>query len=670
MKIKITDDDIRYSENILLPKNVSFNKQRKIFIKNLETIDLQAVPGSGKTTVLLAKLLILEKHLPFEDGSGVLVISHTNAAIDEIKKRIGNYCPRLFAYPNFVGTIQSFVDKFLAIPFYANLYKRKPYRINNDIYERETSSFSYMRFSGFSKKDQNNAKRFLRVNNLSQTLRITVVNGEDVLTNGLFGKKLNYTKPKGNTKPQNYTDWSNLEKRKIKQWLYCFKGKFFEDGILCFDDAYTLAMKYLQKYPLIKRLLQSRFHYIFVDEMQDMDEHQYDVLENIFYDEGNCKSTFQRIGDKNQAIFSGKVKLENFWNIKGRDVLNIDGSCRFSKEIADVVRCFALDGKPIEGNAIYKSIKPHLLIYEDSTIKNVLPEFIEIFKKYQNNNEIPHNIETIVKAVGWRKKVDGTGKIAIKDYFPEFNETIQPSRVDYLNLKDYLFGIEKDFFKKNGLRGMRKNIVNSFLRVLRYEKIYDSEGRYYRERRLLNYLAEECEDSYQKMKLDLFLWCRDIFMGKSKIVLGEMRKYLPKFLAVVFGLSKLSEETKNFINSDDSHTIASAAKETLLSTNNIYYYNSLGVEVGTIHSIKGETHAATLYMETFYQRKHESEMLKDFFKGGFVTGNEKDRVKQSLKMAYVGMSRPKYLLCVAVHHDHVKDYLNEIPDDKWVKVRV
>jgi len=88
LKMRVTDDDIRYSEKILLPNDVSFNEQRKEFIKNLDTIDLQAVPGSGKTMALLAKLLILEKHLPFKDGSGILVISHTNAAINEIKRRI------------------------------------------------------------------------------------------------------------------------------------------------------------------------------------------------------------------------------------------------------------------------------------------------------------------------------------------------------------------------------------------------------------------------------------------------------------------------------------------------------------------------------------------------------------------------------------------------------
>jgi DNA helicase-2/ATP-dependent DNA helicase PcrA len=94
--ISITNDDIKYAEKILFGKENIFDDERKVFIKNLETIDLQAVPGSGKTTALLAKLLIFEKYLPFEDGSGILVLSHTNAAVDEIKNRIGKYCPKLF----------------------------------------------------------------------------------------------------------------------------------------------------------------------------------------------------------------------------------------------------------------------------------------------------------------------------------------------------------------------------------------------------------------------------------------------------------------------------------------------------------------------------------------------------------------------------------------------
>ena len=134
-EINVTEADIEYAEKVLLPEGYNFDPERRLFIRDLSTLDLQAVPGSGKTTALLAKLLILERYMPLQSGRGVLVISHTNAAVDEIKERIGKHCPKLFAYPNFVGTIQSFVDVFLAIPFYTNKFKKKPSRIDSEIYD-------------------------------------------------------------------------------------------------------------------------------------------------------------------------------------------------------------------------------------------------------------------------------------------------------------------------------------------------------------------------------------------------------------------------------------------------------------------------------------------------------------------------------------------------------
>ncbi|WP_171499148.1 UvrD-helicase domain-containing protein, partial [Acinetobacter oleivorans] len=138
--IEITDEDIKYAEDILLPQGKTFDDERRNFIRNLSTLDLQAVPGSGKTTALLAKLLILETKLPFSDGSGSLVLSHTNAAVDEIKEKIHQYCPKLFRYPHFIGTIQSFVNEFLAIPFYLFKLKKKPLRIDNEIYAEQIES--------------------------------------------------------------------------------------------------------------------------------------------------------------------------------------------------------------------------------------------------------------------------------------------------------------------------------------------------------------------------------------------------------------------------------------------------------------------------------------------------------------------------------------------------
>ena len=59
--IEVTEDDIRYAEEILFGKINVFDKEERIpIIEDLNnSFDVNACPGSGKTTVLLAKLIIL-----------------------------------------------------------------------------------------------------------------------------------------------------------------------------------------------------------------------------------------------------------------------------------------------------------------------------------------------------------------------------------------------------------------------------------------------------------------------------------------------------------------------------------------------------------------------------------------------------------------------------------
>lgn len=277
----ITDDDIRYAESILLEDGQSFDKERRDFIKNMQTIDLQAVPGSGKTTALLAKLVILETKLPLEGGVGILVLSHTNTAIDEIKHRIQSYCPKLFAYPNFIGTIQSFVDRFLAIPFYSLITSQKIYRIDNEIYnerlERRLDNIWGNQFNI-------NTQTIRKINSLIHSSRSLFLNyrfgliaEEKVLLDKLNGNNLLIKQ----TRRQ--PDFDDETKNKIYSWLHTLKNNLLrEDKVLHYDDAYYLAECYIEKYDIIG-VLQARFSYVFVDEMQDMGQHQHDLIEKLFY---------------------------------------------------------------------------------------------------------------------------------------------------------------------------------------------------------------------------------------------------------------------------------------------------------------------------------------------------------------------------------------------------
>lgn len=119
----ITDDDIQWVTDILgLPENafcgVDGTDPRKEVLKDMTSIDVSACPGSGKTTLLVAKLAILANKWQYRT-KGICVLSHTNAARDEIEKRIGHLAAgrSLLAYPHFIGTIHGFVDQFLALPW-------------------------------------------------------------------------------------------------------------------------------------------------------------------------------------------------------------------------------------------------------------------------------------------------------------------------------------------------------------------------------------------------------------------------------------------------------------------------------------------------------------------------------------------------------------------------
>lgn len=84
--MEISDVDIEGAERNLLPQGMAFDEERRQFIKHLESCDLLAVPGSGKTTALQAKLFCISRHLPLDGNQGVLVLSHTNNAVNEIKE--------------------------------------------------------------------------------------------------------------------------------------------------------------------------------------------------------------------------------------------------------------------------------------------------------------------------------------------------------------------------------------------------------------------------------------------------------------------------------------------------------------------------------------------------------------------------------------------------------
>ncbi|AIZ43053.1 UvrD-helicase domain-containing protein [Cellulophaga baltica] len=644
--IDITDDDIRYAEKILLPSGKEFDDERIAFIRDFRAIDLQAVPGSGKTTALLAKLIILERKLPFADGTGILVLSHTNAAIDEIKEKIQKHCPKLFSYPNFIGTIQSFVDQFLAIPMYIQWKRKKPVRIDSEIFwESLQNKLPYGTRLALEKRLGNKFKNFIEELTIAQNNELVHFDTFSVITIPKIGK---------------HTD--------THKNLYSAKKDLLDRGILNYNDAYTFANSYLKKYPNIKTLLQKRFSFIFVDEMQDMDTHQYNLLENIFYDNGNSISKIQRIGDKNQAIYNS-VKAIDIWQDRAV-VLRLNGSQRLSKPIANVVKKFALysDANFDIVGRNECTIKPHILVFENSNIENIIPCFAQIVRENNlGNSEKP--IKVVCWNTEWKedeKSRNDVTKHRLEDYHRTFKKDKGKPKLDYDNLKSYLLYFEK----KQTLEPIRKNILNAFLKILRLENVNTKDDRPFTKKKMIDFIKEKDVKKYDELNLNLYNWSIGIIQEKTSEVWDEIKAYVPSFLSMFDKVISLSSD---FINADNTE-IRSENIEILTPTNH-YKENGLEIEITSVHAVKGQTHCATLYLESCYKRgygKYESERLRNQFMGKQTisetiasVSNSYDLIKQSAKMAYVGFSRPTDLLCIAIHKDRFNSFLNEIDKDVW-----
>ena len=614
MKIIITNEDISWAEDILLPPGEHFDDEQKAVIKCFETKDILACPGSGKTTALIAKLLILSRRMPLENNRGICVLTHTNVAIDEIKNHALFASQKLFNYPNHFGTIQSFVDKYLAIPAYILKFKKRPMYIDNEI------------FNSIIQRSYNTlhtAKTWLdrRRNGGLEYLRNLRFNKD----NFYISSKIDGQEFIG-TNTGTYQEINNLKMR-ILDW-----------GYLCYEDAYSLAFEYVREHPGIRELISKRFAYVFIDEMQDSSTTQSELLNKIF----NENVVIQKIGDLNQSIFDYDANLECGWTVNNDCSLCITGSKRFPSSIASKVENLCVYQQSIMGNGRQDQVNPMIIVYDDNTIKQVLNKYAEIIIK----NNLHHLDKRVFKAVGWRGKPHEKER-TISSYWDGYSKEIKIKRTEFNSLKSYLTPQSDSLIYSKGINFYKKRLVDAFLRCLRIVEISDND-RAFTDKKLHRFISENAPDIYKGFRHRLAKWC--LLIHRKEDVSEEIKNFLTNEFRDFFNY-QLNDDLRDFINSSDLEM----DNEEVLQRNNIYKYSSgtteIEIEVSTIHGVKGETHSATCYLETYFY-EYDIKRIIDYMNGAWIKPTQK-RIIQNLKMAFVGMSRPSHLLCVAVHRESI-----------------
>lgn len=693
-----TDNEIKIAHDVLLKGKNPFDKSRENIIKENSSCYVQACPGSGKTTALLAKLVILSNKMPLSEGKGVCVLTHTNVAIDEIRAKLGTKADVLFRYPNFFGTIQTFLHKYIAAAALHYFYGSQITYVDNDV----ASAVLLKRYDTLT--FENKLKKMIYAHVVSKTHiietdEIKILGGIDILTSANVIKNIGKRVRKYDFQLGKY-DWNKIPKDKKElirtkkdniivwqgkklilsfkvDWLnnkidtdsnqigmetgagaeyIKLKEKMFAEGILSFDDAYDLAFRYIHEKNLsFSDFSDKRFQYLFVDEVQDCDNRQVELIKKIFADD---KVIIQRFGDYCQAIYDGEEKEDTENNeLKGDNVLYIHDSNRFGENIAKPLRTLCMENNhTLHGNPDVHSAKSIIITYEDPL--SVLPKYanllrttlipemgnrsvLEIAKKERAEDPL-HRVN--LKACGWVGKKGATNKKRlIESYFPAFEKKNAKQRVEGNSFEDFILKNPKKNVKDCAI-----SIIQGILKVLDLCDVKNGSRRYTRTS-LLEFLQVTDIELKEMFLQEVMSWSllitqshgdKDIHQIKDTIYQYILNTLLPIFAKII------TQEATEFFNAANSGTQDGQVVE----QGDVYVKDGIEIEVATVHAVKGETHASTLYLETSYFGKHESERLSTQFKGIPYIGTD-ERTLSSLKVAYVGMSRPRYLLCVAIQKD-------------------
>ena len=634
----VTDDDIDWICQLMKLRPLDVPRQE--FLKSFATVDVSACPGSGKTTLVVAKLAILARKWT-SNTRGICVLSHTNVAREEIEHRLGStdVGQRLLSYPHFIDTIHGFVNRFLATPWLLSAGYRVA-AIDNDLATR-------VRRRHLGEKDYRRLNRFLEKKFKSfDSLRIGTADFAAPLADGAF--------PGGP-----HTDMYKLAASALRYAA--------EQGYFCYDEIFVLGEALLKQQPALPSILQQRFPFVLIDEMQDTSEQQNNFLRSLFPRASNSVC-IQRVGDPNQAIFEGSIQPVVDAFPDPANCLGIADSFRFDASIAALATPFAyLPVQPVGLNGLRATDVPGqglphtIFVFPDNDASLVLDAF---GRHVLASLPLPLIEKSAVTAIGAVHKLF----VDVGSDHKHYPKTVAHYWVGYQpaasrqvyrprTLAEYILAaqtvarsggplyecVDSVAFGMTYLGNLLAGTTQLKARRRQHVQIEDRLS-----------VADEARTIYRSV-LTRFLIDREALTRTSWVTLCPSLKLLG---ATLGGGDVHSSAANDFLswretvhlpqNTDQNQVNATAP--------NSYRCNhggaSVDIQLSSIHVAKGQTHSATLVLETFNQ-SHFLHSLMPWLLGKHQNGTKcnTDKAAQRLMQIYVAMTRPTHLLCLALRKD-------------------
>jgi len=654
---EITDDDIRWAARLLgLPDNAFHGEMgddpRCAVLKCMESMDVAACPGSGKTTVLVAKLAILANKWRYRTR-GICVLSHTNAARREIEERLGSTAVgrQLLAYPHYIGTIHGFVDSVLALPW----LRSQGYpivTINTEIcLERRWKALPERTRSGLEKNHHNRS-----------VLTIT--------SPAFDVGEVRWARGHLSANSDTY--------RQIKR--VCQESA--DEGFFCYSEMLMWADTCLDNVPGLVSAIRDRFPILFIDEAQDNSEEQAKLLHHIFIEGGNAVLR-QRFGDSNQAIFK-------FVGAKGASTdpfpdpdlrKSVPNSHRFGSTIAKLAEPLGLvphegglvgNGPPSICPGSCTGERPHtIFLFQDDTIGQVLPAYAELLIETFSKDELVYGVFTAVGQVH-RNDKDTDRPRHVGHYWSDYDPELSKTSPQPQTFVQYVRAAQEHAERTGETYPGVEKIAQG---VLRLAGMAEGGRDIRRRRRSHRHVLELLEDG--KTTSSLYQLLITQMVVRRRILTKETwnerwSECVRRIGGKVAGANPTGAAVDSFLEWRDSDSLNAGGNEKA-HRDNIYRYPedepSVSIRLGSIHSVKGQTHTATLVLETFWH-KHNLESLKEWLlckrrHGPGIGSTDTSR----LRLHYVAMTRPTHLLCMAMKNSTFNDDEIALLEERGWRIR-
>jgi hypothetical protein len=392
-----------------------------------------------------------------------------------------------------------------------------------------------------------------------------------------------------------------------------------------------------------------------VESAQDNSEIQSQLLHRVFVN-GNAPVIRQRFGDQNQAIYDylGEDGASTDAFPDASIVSTIPNSHRFGQSIADHANPLGIvspglvgqGGRGLKGE-VELAGQHVVLLFEDADIDQVLPTYVGLLREILTPEELLTGDCTALAAVHTTDSSDHIPR-SVRHYWTEYDPDIarrdpQPkSMVQYVRAAQRISEATGESYEAVEL--LAKGILKLSLLM---NTNADFRIRRFKHRYLIELLGGDEQLIYQYRNL-----VTKFVIDRYELTQVEWKNEISKFLTEmgrkVSGATSTTHEANIFLDWIEAGAKPKGKPKPI----NAVYDNDqeppVTVRLGSIHSVKGETHTATMVLES-YSRTHHLNALKGWLLGKKTGGSgQKAAMLRRLKLHYVAMTRPKRFLCLAM----------------------